>query len=58
MVVGGAAARIAGAAEVTATALSGLRAVAGWPAAPRPVSAEDLLPERTIVGDLGRPANS
>jgi DNA-binding PucR family transcriptional regulator len=28
-----------------------LRAVAGWPAAPRPVSAEDLLPERTIAGD-------
>lgn len=53
VVVGGSAPRIDGAAEVTASALSGLRAVAGWPAAPRPVSAEDLLPERTIAGDLG-----
>lgn len=53
VVVGGSAPRIDGAAEVTATALSGLRAVAGWPGAPRPVAAEDLLPERTIAGDLG-----
>jgi hypothetical protein len=53
VVVGGSAPRIEGAAEVTATALSGLRAVAGWPGAPRPVSADDLLPERTIAGDLG-----
>ena len=53
VVVGGSAPGIDGAAEVTATALSGLRAVAGWPGAPRPVSAEDLLPERTIAGDLG-----
>ncbi|HEX8092240.1 PucR family transcriptional regulator [Jatrophihabitans sp.] len=53
VVVGGSAPRIDGAAEVTAAALSGLRAVAGWPGAPRPISAEDLLPERTIAGDLG-----
>jgi hypothetical protein len=52
VVVGGSAPAISGAAAVTAVALSGLRAVAGWPAAPRPVSAEDLLPERTIAGDL------
>lgn len=52
VVVGGSAPGISGAAEVTAVALSGLRAVAGWPAAPRPIAAEDLLPERTINGDL------
>ncbi len=32
-------------------ALSGLRAAAGWPDAPRPVLAEELLPERALVGD-------
>ncbi|WP_028931122.1 PucR family transcriptional regulator [Pseudonocardia asaccharolytica] len=32
-------------------ALAGLRAVAGWPQAPRPVDAEDLLPERAMSGD-------
>jgi DNA-binding PucR family transcriptional regulator len=31
--------------------LSGLRAAPGWPGAPRPVSAEDLLPERALIGD-------
>jgi hypothetical protein len=51
VVIGPVAAQVSGAAAVTAVALSGLRAVTGWPAAPRPVSAEDLLPERTIAGD-------
>ncbi len=32
-------------------ALAGLRGAAGWPAAPRPVFAEDLLPERVLIGD-------
>ena len=32
-------------------ALSGLRAVVGWPAAPRPVPSADLLPERALAGD-------
>jgi len=32
-------------------ALSGLDAVAGWPAAPRPVRAEELLAERVVLGD-------
>lgn len=32
-------------------ALSGLRAAAGWPGAPRPVTADDLLPERALAGD-------
>lgn len=32
-------------------ALGALRAAAGWPDAPRPVSAHDLLPERILAGD-------
>ena len=32
-------------------ALAGLRAAGGWPRAPRPVSADDLLPERALSGD-------
>jgi sugar diacid utilization regulator len=32
-------------------ATAGLRAAAGWPAAPRPVTADDLLPERALSGD-------
>lgn len=34
-----------------ADALSALRAVAAWPAAPRPVPSADLLPERALAGD-------
>jgi DNA-binding PucR family transcriptional regulator len=32
-------------------AVAGLRSAAGWPTAPRPVSSEDLLPERALAGD-------
>jgi DNA-binding PucR family transcriptional regulator len=32
-------------------ALSGLRAAIAWPDAPRPVSADELLPERAMAGD-------
>ena len=32
-------------------AMSGLRAARGWPDAPRPVAADDLLPERALAGD-------
>lgn len=32
-------------------ALSGLGAVAAWPSAPRPVLADELLPERMLIGD-------
>lgn len=32
---------------------SGLRVACGWPDAPRPVLADDLLPERALAGDLG-----
>jgi PucR C-terminal helix-turn-helix domain/GGDEF-like domain len=34
-----------------AVALAGLRAAGGWPEAPRPVLASDLLPERVLDGD-------
>lgn len=34
-----------------ASALAGLDAVGAWPDAPRPVDADDLLPERVLVGD-------
>ena len=32
-------------------AVSGHRAAAGWPEAPRPVRSSDLLPERALAGD-------
>lgn len=40
-----------GATESAQQALSGARAAPGWPEAPRPVSAEALLPERALLGD-------
>jgi DNA-binding PucR family transcriptional regulator len=33
-------------------AFAGLRAVAGWPDAPRPVASDALLPERALLGDI------
>ncbi len=42
---------IAEAHRSAADALSGLRAVVGWPGAPRPVRSTDLLPERALAGD-------
>ncbi len=40
------------AASVSArSAVAGLRAAPGWPNAPRPVAADDLLPERALSGD-------
>jgi DNA-binding PucR family transcriptional regulator len=36
-----------------AEAISGAAAVRGWPGAPRPVAAIDLLPERVLGGDRG-----
>ncbi len=32
-------------------AAAGLRSAGGWPGAPRPVRADDLLPERALAGD-------
>jgi hypothetical protein len=43
---------VSAAGSVAQAALSGLRAVAGWPGAPRPVSSDALLPERALAGDL------
>ena len=51
VVVGPVAADIGEAAAQTQTALRALRAVPAWPGAPRPVSADDLLPERAVAGD-------
>jgi hypothetical protein len=42
---------LAHAGRSAAAALSGLRAVSGWPGAPRPVLASELLPERALAGD-------
>lgn len=39
------------AARSARAAASGLRAAVAWPGAPRPVSADDLLPERALQGD-------
>ncbi|MDT4939268.1 MAG: hypothetical protein QOG80_2939, partial [Pseudonocardiales bacterium] len=51
VVVGPTASDVLDASLVTRAALSGLRAAPAWPGAPRPVNADDLLPERTIAGD-------
>jgi PucR C-terminal helix-turn-helix domain/GGDEF-like domain len=37
--------------ESARAALAGAQAAAGWPGAPRPVLAADLLPERALTGD-------
>ena len=52
VVVGPVAADADGASAATRAALSGLRVVSAWPAAPRPVAADALLPERALAGDL------
>jgi hypothetical protein len=39
------------ASESARAALGGFRAAPAWPAAPRPVAAADLLPERALAGD-------
>jgi DNA-binding PucR family transcriptional regulator len=51
VVIGPVAPDLAGAHASARDALSGLRAAPGWPAAPRPVAADDLLPERALAGD-------
>jgi hypothetical protein len=51
VVFGPSAGDLAEASAVTRSALSGLRAVPAWPDAPRPVSADALLPERALAGD-------
>ncbi|HET8658924.1 MAG TPA: helix-turn-helix domain-containing protein [Micromonosporaceae bacterium] len=51
VVVGPAVPSLDEAAESARAALAGFRAAAAWPAAPRPVAAVDLLPERALAGD-------
>lgn len=51
VVVGPLAKDSSAAAGATQSALSGLRAVPAWPGAPRPVSADALLPERALADD-------
>jgi hypothetical protein len=51
VVLGSPVAHLMDAAISTREALSGYRAAVGWPEAPRPVSAHDLLPERALAGD-------
>jgi hypothetical protein len=51
VVVGPVAPDLATAHSSAREALAGLRAAPGWPDAPRPVDADDLLPERALSGD-------
>ena len=51
VVVGPTAGGLTGAHASAREALAGLRAAAGRPDAPRPVAADDLLPERALGGD-------
>lgn len=51
VVVGPLAADLPSAHASARDALSGLRAAPAWPEAPRPVAADDLLPERAFSGD-------
>lgn len=51
VVVGPVAGSLAEAHVSARAAVSALRAASGWPEAPRPVLANELLPERVLVGD-------
>jgi DNA-binding PucR family transcriptional regulator len=51
VVTGPLVADLAVAAASARAAVSGLRAAAAWPDAPRPVAADALLPERALAGD-------
>ena len=53
VVVGPAVPDLLSASHTARVALAGLRAAPAWPDAPRPVLADDLLPERTLDGDDG-----
>ncbi|XVU27121.1 PucR family transcriptional regulator [Actinoplanes sp. CA-054009] len=52
IVVGPAVPSLDQATESARAALAGFRAAPAWPGAPNPVSADDLLPERTLAGDM------
>jgi DNA-binding PucR family transcriptional regulator len=51
VVVGPAVPSLDQATESARAALTGFRAAPAWPGAPRPVAAEELLPERVLAGD-------
>jgi hypothetical protein len=51
IVVGPAVPSLDSATESARAALAGFRAAPAWPGAPRPVAADDLLPERALAGD-------
>ena len=51
VVVGPAVPSLDQATDSARAALAGYRAAAAWPGAPRPVAADDLLPERALSGD-------
>ncbi|HEX3812487.1 MAG TPA: helix-turn-helix domain-containing protein [Mycobacteriales bacterium] len=51
VVIGPTVPNLAQASRSAAAALTGLRAAPGWPGAPRPVHAAELLPERALAGD-------
>jgi DNA-binding PucR family transcriptional regulator len=51
VVIGGLVPSVAEASKSAAAALAGLAAAPAWPQAPRPVLADDLLPERVLTGD-------
>ena len=52
VVVGPAVPDLGAAGASVRAAVNGLRAAVAWPDAPRPVLADDLLPERALEGDL------
>ncbi|HEY3732872.1 MAG TPA: helix-turn-helix domain-containing protein [Streptosporangiaceae bacterium] len=52
IVVGAAVPDLQSASRSAQAAVAGLRAASAWPDAPRPVTADDLLPERALDGDL------
>jgi len=51
VVIGPAVPDLLAAGQSAAAAVAGLFAAAAWPDAPRPVPADDLLPERALAGD-------
>lgn len=52
VVIGPSVPRLFAAGRSARAALTGMRAAPAWPGAPRPVLADDLLPERVLLGDL------
>ena len=51
VVVGPSVADLAGATQSATAARAAVRAAPAWPEVPRPVLADDLLPERALIGD-------